>query len=182
MTFSRFRPSGIQKRCSPWQHFLGPEMVCGQKNRHTHLFICLYEKRCVLTTWKFIDFHVNPSLATNGNEQFVWVTEDKQKVVWDDDEQWNEPILLRVCDYLHMPTDNRQTQTDKHLRLVMTLLPLCCTEVSHKRLDRRTDRQTDATKYITSLLHDARDKHTLTCFSVTHCLWPSLRALQDKQS
>ncbi len=28
---------------------------------------------CVLTTWKFIDFHVNPSLATNGNEQFVWV-------------------------------------------------------------------------------------------------------------
>ncbi len=33
----------------------------------------VYEKCCVLTTWKFIDFHVNPSLATNGNEQFVWV-------------------------------------------------------------------------------------------------------------
>ncbi len=27
---------------------------------------------CRITTWKFIDFHVNPSLATNGNEQFVW--------------------------------------------------------------------------------------------------------------
>ncbi len=27
----------------------------------------------ILTTWKFIDIHVNPSLATNGNEQFVWV-------------------------------------------------------------------------------------------------------------
>ncbi len=34
----------------------------------------VYEKSCVLTTWKFIDFHVNPSLATNGNEQFVWVS------------------------------------------------------------------------------------------------------------
>ncbi len=33
----------------------------------------VYEKCCILTTWKFIDFHVNPSLATNGNEQFVWV-------------------------------------------------------------------------------------------------------------
>ncbi len=32
----------------------------------------VYEKYCVLTTWKFIDFHVNPSLATNRNEQFVW--------------------------------------------------------------------------------------------------------------
>ena len=30
------------------------------------------EKCCVLTTWKFIDFHVNQSLATNGNERFVW--------------------------------------------------------------------------------------------------------------
>ena len=26
----------------------------------------------------------------------LFVTEDKQKVVWDDYEQWNEPILLRV--------------------------------------------------------------------------------------
>ena len=34
--------------------------------------INVYEKCCVLTTWKFIDFHVNPPLATNGNEQFVW--------------------------------------------------------------------------------------------------------------
>ena len=33
----------------------------------------VYENCCVLTTWKFIDFHLNPSLATNGNEQFVWV-------------------------------------------------------------------------------------------------------------
>ncbi len=33
----------------------------------------VYEKCCVLTTWKFIDFHVNQSLAINGNEQFVWV-------------------------------------------------------------------------------------------------------------
>ena len=32
-----------------------------------------YEKCCVLTMWKFIDFHVNQSLAINGNEQFVWV-------------------------------------------------------------------------------------------------------------
>ncbi len=24
-------------------------------------------------TWKFIDSPVNPSLATNGNEQLVWV-------------------------------------------------------------------------------------------------------------
>ena len=31
-----------------------------------------YEKRCVLTTWKFIEVHVNQSLATNGNERFVW--------------------------------------------------------------------------------------------------------------
>ncbi len=38
------------------------------------IFMLVYEKCCVLTTWKFIDFHVNPSLATNGNEQFVWVT------------------------------------------------------------------------------------------------------------
>ncbi len=30
---------------------------------------------CILTTWKFIDFHVNQSLATNGNERFVWVVE-----------------------------------------------------------------------------------------------------------
>ncbi len=33
----------------------------------------VYEKCCVLTTRKFIDFHVNQSLAINGNEQFVWV-------------------------------------------------------------------------------------------------------------
>ncbi len=33
----------------------------------------IYEKCCVLTTWKFIDFHVKPSLDTNGNEQFIWV-------------------------------------------------------------------------------------------------------------
>ncbi len=33
----------------------------------------VYEKCCVLTTWKFIDFHVNQSLTINGNEQFVWV-------------------------------------------------------------------------------------------------------------
>ncbi len=32
-----------------------------------------YEKCCILTTWKFIEFHVNQSLATNGNERFVWV-------------------------------------------------------------------------------------------------------------
>ncbi len=32
----------------------------------------IYEKCCALTTWKFIDFHVNQSLAINGNEQFVW--------------------------------------------------------------------------------------------------------------
>ena len=32
----------------------------------------VYEKCCVLTMWKFIDFHVNQSLATNGNELFVW--------------------------------------------------------------------------------------------------------------
>ncbi len=27
---------------------------------------------CILTIWKLIDFHVNQSLANNGNEQFVW--------------------------------------------------------------------------------------------------------------
>ena len=37
----------------------------------------VYQKCCVLTTWKFIDFHVNPSLATNGNERFVWVTDSR---------------------------------------------------------------------------------------------------------
>ena len=37
----------------------------------------VYEKCCVLTTWKDIDFHVNPSLAINGNEQFVWVLPKK---------------------------------------------------------------------------------------------------------
>ncbi len=30
----------------------------------------VYEKCCVLTTWKDIDFHVN------GNEQFIWVIAD----------------------------------------------------------------------------------------------------------
>ncbi len=35
----------------------------------------VYEKCCVLTTWKFIYFHVDPSFATDGNEQFVWVGE-----------------------------------------------------------------------------------------------------------
>ncbi len=34
-----------------------------------------YEKCCVLTTWKFIDFHVNQSLDINGNEPFVWVSD-----------------------------------------------------------------------------------------------------------
>ncbi len=33
----------------------------------------VHRECCVLTTWKFIDFHVNLSLATNGNERFVWV-------------------------------------------------------------------------------------------------------------
>ncbi len=32
-----------------------------------------FEKCCVLTKWKFTDFHVNQLLATNGNEQFVWI-------------------------------------------------------------------------------------------------------------
>ena len=41
------------------------------------MLVHVYEKCCVLTTWKFIDFHVNPSLATNGNEQFVWVCIDE---------------------------------------------------------------------------------------------------------
>ncbi len=39
----------------------------------------VYQKCCVLTTWKFIDFHVNLSLATNGNERFVWVDPLKTK-------------------------------------------------------------------------------------------------------
>ncbi len=33
-----------------------------------------------------------------------------------------------LCDYLHTPTDDRHT--DKHLRLVVTLIALCCTRQS----------------------------------------------------
>ncbi len=39
----------------------------------TWIFMVLTQKCCALTTCKFIDFHVNQSLAINGNERFVWV-------------------------------------------------------------------------------------------------------------
>ncbi len=48
----------------PWQSIISSKFV----DR------LVYEKCCVLTTLNFINFHVNQSLATNGNEWFVWVT------------------------------------------------------------------------------------------------------------
>ena len=52
--------------------------------------------------------------------------------------------------YPHTPTDHRHT--DKHFKLVMTLL---CSKLAilsfAARTDRHTDRRTDATKYIISL-------------------------------
>ncbi len=55
----------------PWKSM---SLKCNISSKFMDRFV--YEKCCVLTTWKFIDFHVNPSLATNGNEQFVWVFPD----------------------------------------------------------------------------------------------------------
>ena len=51
--------------------------------------------------------------------------------------------------YPHTPTDYKHT--DKHLRLIITLVALCCTRQSRAQTDIQTDRRTNATKYIISL-------------------------------
>ncbi len=44
---------------------------------------------------------------------------------------------LHPCDYLHMPTGYRHT--DKHLRLVLTIIAFCCTQQSQDPRSNRSN-------------------------------------------
>ncbi len=54
-------------------------------------YVCLFSISLMCNLWTVVQLHLGAHWWKSAH-----LTEDKQKDVWDDDEQWNEPILLRV--------------------------------------------------------------------------------------
>ena len=84
---------------------------------------------------------------------------------------------LHLRDYPHTPIDYRHT--DKHLKLVMALIALCC-ESANKRMDKRTDRQYQV-HYLPRFVVN-NNSFNIVCLCVFVCRHFSGRTVTDSQT